>query len=745
MTYRNRVLSILRFDHNMKGFPKRLLITGVSGLLGNNIAYHLKNKYEIIGLYHQHPVQIQGVHTRKCNLTDPKAVKEIVDGVGPHIIVHCASLTNIDQCESDREMTKRVNVDATKHIVQAVGDKPVRLIYISTDAVYDGVKGHFSETDAINPQNYYGQSKYEGEQEIAKSERHLIFRTNIFGWNIQDKQSLGEWILAALKNGQAIHGFVDAIFSTMYTMELARIIDISIQRNLGGLYNCGSIDAYSKYHFSTEIAERFGYDRPNIKSISIEEFGFRAKRGKDLSLNVSKLQNAIDYAIPSLSYSLESFYRDFQCGLPQEIKREHTSRPVGNPLITYGRQWIDNRDIQAVCEVLTSDWITQGPKVQEFENALAGFCGSKYAVAANSGTSALHIACLAAVIDRNQEVITSPITFVASANCVVYCGGQPVFADVDPRTYTIDPLQLEKAINANTMGIIPVHFAGQSCDMKQIRDITKRAEKKYGHKIWIIEDASHALGSIYDETRIGSCAFSDMAVMSFHPVKHITTGEGGAVLTNDEALYRRLKRFRSHGITSVPEEFIYPEQAGNRGTPLQAETINPWYYEQIDLGLNYRITDIQCALGLSQIERLDQFVYRRREIVDIYNAAFQKFDSIQIPFEGENCISNFHLYVLLFNFKKIGITRAEFMKALKRNGIQTQVHYIPVHTQPYFQQNYNTRWGDFPRAEAYYQKCLSIPLYPSMSDSDVNKVIHEVIELVNRPNRPQIFHQTMAQ
>jgi len=309
---------------------------------------------------------------------------------------------------------------------------------------------------------------------------------------------------------------------------------------------------------------------------------------------------------------------------------------------------------------------------------------------------------------------------------VVYCGGKPEFADIDSRTYTLDPVKLKPVMNAATRGIIPVHFAGQSCDMAAIRDIVKKAEQKFGNKIWIIEDASHALGSVYGETKVGSCAYADMAVMSFHPVKHITTGEGGAVLTNDPAVYTKLKRFRSHGITSTPSEFFYPDQAAETGMTAEAAAVNPWYYEQIDLGYNYRITDFQCALGCSQFEKIEGFIQRRSAIVDIYNHAFKTIESIQIPFERSDCVSNFHLYVLLFDFDRIGISRGQVMRELRQRGLQTQVHYIPVHTQPFYQTVYGTRWGDFPCAEAYYRKCLSIPLYPAMTDGDVDTVIREI-------------------
>jgi perosamine synthetase len=404
--------------------------------------------------------------------------------------------------------------------------------------------------------------------------------------------------------------------------------------------------------------------------------------------------------------------------------------PESLDVIPYGRQSIDDEDIQAVMDVLKSKAITQGAKIQEFELALCKELGASFSVAVNSGTAALHAACFAAGIGPQDEVITSAITFVASANCAVYCGGQPVFVDIDPQTYNISPQEIEKNINKNTKAIIPVHFAGQSCDMEAIEAIVRAGEKKYGHKIYIMEDACHTLGSHYKEKKVGSCGYSDMTVLSFHPVKHITTGEGGAILTNDKELQRKLRCFRTHGITNNPDEFVYQDNAFEKKLGHEEALFKKqWYYEQNCLGHNYRITDIQCALGISQLKKLDDFLRRRREIVHQYNRSFKDVEWLTIPYERDPGSSNFHLYVLQFDFKEMGISRACAMSALKEKGILTQVHYIPVYTHPFYRENFKTNWGDCPVAERYYEKCLSIPLYPAMNDGDVKSVIKAVREL----------------
>lgn len=373
-------------------------------------------------------------------------------------------------------------------------------------------------------------------------------------------------------------------------------------------------------------------------------------------------------------------------------------------IIPYGRQWVDASDIREVIKVLKSDWLTQGPKIKEFEDALCKYTGAKYAAAVSSGTAALHIACLAANIKRGDEVITSPITFVATANSILYCGGKPVFADIQKDTVNIDPEEIKKKISLNTKAIIPVHFAGQPCNMPDIKKIAKE------NCFYVIEDAAHAIGSRYaDGSPVGNCRYSDMTVFSFHPVKTITTGEGGAITTNDKILYEKLIMLRSHGIT--------------KDQSLLTKNPSPWYYEMQMLGFNYRITDIQAALGISQLSKLDCFVKRRREIVGEYNKAFSNISWIRTPFEEKNVYSAFHLYAVHIDFEKLDLSRPQVMEKLKNNGIGTQVHYIPVYTQPYYKNNFDYKDGHCPVAEEYYKYTLSLPLYPSMSKKQVNHVI----------------------
>lgn len=384
-------------------------------------------------------------------------------------------------------------------------------------------------------------------------------------------------------------------------------------------------------------------------------------------------------------------------------------------MIPYGRQSINEADIQAVVDVLKSDWLTQGPAVERFETAVADYCKVSYAVAVNSATSALHIACLAAGLGPGDILWTSPNTFVASANCALYCGASVDFVDIDPRTYNMSVERLEeKLMLAARSGklpkvVIPVHFAGQSCEMEAIASLAQR----YGFRV--IEDASHAIGGRYKGEPVGNCRYSDMTVFSFHPVKIITTGEGGMVLANNPKLHDRLVRLRSHGITRDPS--------------LMTEASHgPWYYQQIELGYNYRMTDIQAALGLSQLQKLERFVQKRGQLACNYTIAFSDYRII-LPWQHPDTSSSWHLYMVRLELDKIQKNQRQVFEELQQTGIQVNLHYIPVHLQPYHAKA-GFSPGDFPEAEQYYREAMTIPLYPGLSDEQQAHVITTLQKLI---------------
>lgn len=384
-------------------------------------------------------------------------------------------------------------------------------------------------------------------------------------------------------------------------------------------------------------------------------------------------------------------------------------------MIPYGRQTISDEDIAAVVAVLKSDFLTQGPAVPQFEQSIANYCGAKYAVAVNSATSALHIACLALGVKKGDYVWTTPNTFVASANCARYCGAKIDFVDIDPLTFNLSPEKLEEKLKqAEQKGclpkvVIPVHFSGLSCDMEKIYALSKQ----YNFKI--IEDASHAIGGRYQDTIIGCGKYSDITVFSFHPVKIITTAEGGMAVTNDPELATQMQLYRSHGITRDADQLL-------------EESHGPWYYEQQQLGFNYRMTELQAALGTTQLTHLDEWVARRHELAHRYDALLADLPVI-LPQHSGRDYSGLHLYVIQLDESRTSLDRKFIFGELRRLGIGVNVHYIPVHTQPDFQA-LGFKWGDFPHSEYYYKRCISLPLYATLTDAQQDQVVNTLSQIL---------------
>ncbi|AKJ26827.1 UDP-4-amino-4,6-dideoxy-N-acetyl-beta-L-altrosamine transaminase [Caldimonas brevitalea] len=377
-------------------------------------------------------------------------------------------------------------------------------------------------------------------------------------------------------------------------------------------------------------------------------------------------------------------------------------------VIPYGRQDIRQEDIDAVVEVLQSDFLTQGPAVPRFEQTVADYCGVAHALAVNSATSALHIACLALDLREGDWLWTSPITFVASANCALYCGANVDFVDIDPRTYNMCPVALARKLEqAERVGrlpkiVVPVHLCGQPCDMAAIHDLSRR----FGFRI--IEDASHAIGGRYKGEPVGNCAYSDITVLSFHPVKIITTAEGGMVLTNNGALADKMALLRSHGITRDAARMTH-------------EPDGPWYYQQIELGFNYRLTDLQAALGVSQMTRLDRYVHRRHELAHRYDGLLSGLP-VRLPWSFPDAYSGLHLYVVRLELDSIKTSHAQVFGFLRERGIGVNLHYIPVHLQPYYQR-LGFHPGQFPESERYYAEAISLPMYPTLTEAQQDQVV----------------------
>lgn len=388
-------------------------------------------------------------------------------------------------------------------------------------------------------------------------------------------------------------------------------------------------------------------------------------------------------------------------------------KPVRNEKLYYGHQYIDEADVKAVSEVLMSDYLTCGPQITKLEEKLCELTGAKYAVACSNGTAALHIACQAAGVKTGDEVITTPITFAASANCALYCGAVPVFADINPYTYNIDPASVSHKITNKTKAVVAVDFTGQAAELNPLLQLTQ--EKK----IVLIEDASHSIGTVYGGKKVGSIA--DMTTLSFHPVKTVTSGEGGAVLTNHKEYYEKLLLYRAHGITR--EEKL-----------MEHESDGPWYYEQLELGMNYRLTDIQAALLSSQLDKLTKFRMRRKEIVARYDEAFSKIPEITIQQEIPESDTTRHLYILRIKPELLTIDRRQFFDAMYAENICCNVHYIPVYFHPYYEKLGYPK-GICPNAEKLYQEMMSLPLYYALTDQDVEDVIHAVKKIVDNSKK----------
>ncbi|MEC0519720.1 UDP-4-amino-4,6-dideoxy-N-acetyl-beta-L-altrosamine transaminase [Bacillus inaquosorum] len=383
-------------------------------------------------------------------------------------------------------------------------------------------------------------------------------------------------------------------------------------------------------------------------------------------------------------------------------------KPVRDSYLPYGRQWLDEEDIQSVVDVLRGDYLTTGPTIDLFEQKVAEYAGSSYAVSFSSGTAALHAACFAAGISQGDEVITTPITFAASANCILYMGAKPVFADIDPLTYNIDPDSIEKLITPKTKAIIPVDFTGQPVNHDRIQKIAK------ANNLIVIEDAAHALGASYKGEKIGS--ISDMTMFSFHPVKHITTGEGGMITTNNKTYYEKLLQFRSHGITRDPKKL--------------SQDHGSWYYEMHFLGFNYRMTDIQASLGISQLKKVDDFIETRNHLARIYNEKLKTISHIHLPSQDTASTSSWHLYIINLKLDQLKGNRDDIFNAMQQENIGVNVHYIPVYLHPYYQR-LGYQAGICPNAENLYKGIITLPLFQSMNERDADDVIKALKKVVD--------------
>jgi len=701
---------------------QKVLITGGSGLLAINWALGIRNNYAVTLLLHHKKISLSGVDTDVASLDSLDECSSVLVKHQPDIVVHTAGLTNVEECESDPDLAQEVNVDLAKNIAIACSDQGIKLVHISTDHLFSGDQELATEESITNPVNIYGETKLLAEQQVLENCKDaLVVRTNFFCWGTKYRQSFSDFILNKLKNNKQSNLFSDVYFTPILVDELVKKTHQLIDSNAIGIFNIVGSERMTKYEFGIKLTKHFNFDSGLINKISINDKSGLVKRPKDMSLSNKKLCQVLNCEIASLDEQLQTL---------KEQKNKDADNQVVLDIIPYGRHYIDEDDIQSVVNVLRHGMLTQGPKVLEFEKKVANYVGAKYAVAVANGTAALHLTCMALDLGEGDEVLTSPNTFVATSNSILYVGAKPVFVDIDNQTLNIDIDQIEQVIidSSNIRAIFPVHFGGLPCDMERIKNIADK------YNLAVVEDAAHALGATYsDNSKVGNCQYSDMTIMSFHPVKGIVAGEGGMITTNDYSLYRKLTLLRSHGITKGNFEFPGISEADNslinKDEALENGELKRWYYEMQYLGYNYRITDIQCALAVSQMDKIDLFLDARKSMAKFYDQAFLEVPNITPLLAHGRNNSSHHIYVVSIDFENIGLSRHQFMQKLAEQGVGSQVHYIPVVSQPYYQ---DIGYGieQYPSTNQYYQNTLSIPLYYGLSDADQKLVVSSIRELL---------------
>ncbi len=684
---------------------KKILFLGGASLLAHSWCKSLSyNKNIYLGIHNRKPE----LDNFNCIIIDINNLENQIYNLKIDIIINCIGYTNVENCEINPKKAWKINVDYASIISKVCNKLSIKLIHISTDHLFDGKSNFYDENDKVFPLNEYGKTKYKAEKIVLKNNSSsLIVRTNFFGLGPSYKNSFSDYIIKNLNLKNTISLFSDVFYTPILASELSRIIHELIKKNCSGVYNIVSNERISKFDFGLKIAEEFSFDKKLIKSISIKKRNDLVERPLDMSLSNKKLRGE---GIKIKSF--DSQIRD----LKNQFKR-YNKETVVNKIIPYGRQNISDEDIKCVINTLKSDFLTQGPVVIDFEKAVSRYTKSKFGVAVNSATSALHISCLALGLSENDIVWTSPVSFVASSNCALYCGAKVDFVDIDTKTYNMSvkslSQKLRKAKKEKKLPkiVIPVHLSGQSCDMKEIYKLSKI------YNFNIIEDASHAIGAKYKDAPVGNCQYSDITVFSFHPVKIITTGEGGMCTTNSPELANLLCRFRSHGIT-------------RHQTEMTKKSDGPWYYQQLDLGLNYRMTDISAALGLSQLKKLDEFIKRRHDIVKKYNLAFKNKPLIT-PYQEPHNYSSFHLYIIRLKNNTNGLSRIDLFNKLREIGILVNIHYIPIYHQPYYMKM-GFKKNNFPESEKYYEEAISLPIHTLLKDEEQNFVIDNVLNFLSR-------------
>lgn len=692
---------------------KKLLFFGHSGNLGSNFIYFLKNDFNFILNINEKKLYFPDVEyiylSEKDFLKNPDHIKDKIKSISPDLILNSAACTNLDFCQKSPKKTAFVNYILPSILSKICLELKIKFIHISTDHLYKKNIPYKDEKIKTSKVNNYSYQKIKAENLILKNNKNaLIIRTNFFSHSSNSKQLIYK-IQNAINDKNKITLFNDYYFTPIYSKYLCKIINYLIKKDNIGIFNIVSDERISKYNFGKLFLKKIQNEKDYFFKSKIKNAKLFTRRCYDLSLSNKKVKKIINFKIPSLDKQIKEFLKN--------------DRKIIDDLfvtLPYGRHSIDKSDIRAVKNVLLSGSLTQGKHIDELEKKISQYVGSKYAVAVSSATAGLHISYQAININKNNRIITSPNTFVATSNAALYCNSKPSFTDISNKTLGICPDILEENLKKqrDIKAVVPVHFGGLAFDAKKIYNISKKKNLK------IVEDAAHAFGAKYEcGAMVGSCKYSDLTVFSFHPVKILAGGEGGIITTNDKKLYQILVSLRSHGIRK--DGII-----NNISVGTSKNIKNIWYYEMSKLGFHYRQTDIHSGLISSQLERINLFLNKRYKLAKIYDDNFKNYKKIELTQNNFRELSSNHLYILDIDFKNISINRNEFMKKLRNFNIISQVHYIPVPLQIYYKKlGYNMKY--LKNASNYYNNCLSIPLYYDLSFKEQKYVINSVKELVN--------------
>lgn len=683
---------------------KKILIIGGSSFFSINYIKEYFKDFDIVGSYFSN--KKFKFNKIKIDISNKKNLLKNIKKIKPHIILNAAGLTNVEKCETNYKEAYKLNVLGVKNLSEICNENNIKLVHISSDHIFDGKKSFYKESSTAKPLNNYALTKVLAEKFVKKLKNSLIIRTNFFGLGYGFSNKFFDMIIKNLSRKKKIYLFDDIFYTPISLIRLTNTINISLKKNLRGVYNISGNERISKYKFGLKVAEIFNYD----KKLIVKDYFYKRKnlvsRPKDMSLDNKKISWKLKINLGDVTDNIFDYLN-----LIKKDKRNE---------IPYGKHFIFKKDIKKVEEVLKSGAITQGPNIGSFEKKIAKYVGAKYAISVSSCSAGLHLAAKALGIKKNFNLLTTPITFISSANAALNNGSKVFLSDVDKHNALMCTKNLEKNLikNKSIRAIMPVHFAGATCDMKRINSLAKKFNK------FVIEDAAHALGSRYkDNSMVGNCKFSDCTVFSFHPVKTITSGEGGIVTTNNFELYRKILLLRSHGIDK--EQFINNKNSKENFRHL------PWYYEMIKPGYHYRLTDLQAVLASSQLDSIDQILFKRKVLAKRYDRKLKNFKylkTIQLKYRS---LSSNHLYVIRLDFNKLKRSKKNFFDYLNYHGIKVQVHYIPIYKHPYFKKKLNNH---FQNSEKYYEEAVSIPLFYSLNVAQQDMIIKTIHNFIYKFN-----------